>query len=364
VAVFVSLGLTFVIAFVALSVDMGMLYATKAEMQRAADAAAMAGAWRLLDEERLKGSPYEDVVNTDSRTEAANLAAANVVLTNAPIVSPTDDVDLGVWNSHYGTIDFAAPDTFNAVSVWVRRDESHGGSIAMAFGKALGINAKDLSAYAVAGFEDSIGGFEVTSNSGNAQLLPFTLLDTSWEGLIDATVTNGDNYSYDAETGAVTAGADGIPELNLYPGAGAEQLSPGNFGTVDLGSAGNSSADIARQILEGVNAGDLSYFGGSIQVPIDLNGDTGLSAGFKDELEAIKGQARSIPIFESISGNGNNAMYKIVAWGGIRIMNVKLNGSMTSKRLIIQPAYVVDQTAVAGSGGTSDYVYAPVQLIE
>ena len=38
-----------------------------------------------------------------------------------------------------------------------------------------------------------------------------------------------------------------------------------------------------------------------------LNGDTGISAGVKDELASIKGQPRIIPIFSTVSGNGNNA---------------------------------------------------------
>ena len=55
-------------------------------------------------------------------------------------------------------------------------------------------------------------------------------------------------------------------------------------------------------------------------------GDTGISAGVKDELASIIGQTRIIPVFSSVSGNGNNATYVIVRWVGVRVMAVKLTG--------------------------------------
>jgi hypothetical protein len=71
-----------------------------------------------------------------------------------------------------------------------------------------------------------------------------------------------------------------------------------------------------------------------------------------------------IPIFESVSGNGNNAEYKIVKWQGIRIMAVKLTGSMSSKYVMIQIAPVmVNGIVPAPAAGTSQYVFSPVVLV-
>ncbi len=62
-----------------------------------------------------------------------------------------------------------------------------------------------------------------------------------------------DNCRNDPLTGHVSQGADQIREVNLYPqGCGV----PGNRGTVDIGSNNNSTADIARQIVEGVSEAD------------------------------------------------------------------------------------------------------------
>ncbi|MEK7839296.1 MAG: hypothetical protein AAB328_15080, partial [candidate division NC10 bacterium] len=177
-----------------------------------------------------------------------------------------------------------------------------------------------------------------------------------------------DNYAYDPVTGAVTAGQDGINELNLYPGGGASQLPPGNFGTVDIGNPNNSTADLSRQIRDGVSADDLAYFGGELALgpdgTLEFTGATGLSAAIKDDLTAIKGLPRAISLFSSVTGPGNNSVFTIVGFAGIRILDVKLTGSMSSKQVIIQPAYVVDAAAMTGpSSGPSSFVYTPVHLV-
>ncbi len=370
VIVYVAICGAVIIGFAALAIDIGMLYASQAEIQRSADSAAIASAWELLDEDRLQGGAYEEYVIAAAREVAASTAARNEVQNVDPVVYPEDDVDIGYLSDlAYGSsLVFTDAAPSNAARVRVHRDSTHGGSISLYFARLFGADSKDLCAVAVAGFEDGIVGYEVTDSSGNAQLLPFALHVDSWADLLAGAVGTHDNYSYDTDSGTVSAGADGVLELNLYPGAGANQLPPGNFGTVDIGPDNNSTADIRRQILYGVNAADLSYFGGRLELGEDgtvlLNGDTGLSAGFKDALEAIKGQPRAIPIYSQVSGPGNNAMYTIVGFAGIRIVNVRLTGPMSQKELIVQFAFVVDATALAEPGpGPSYYVYTPVRLV-
>jgi len=97
---------------------------------------------------------------------------------------------------------------------------------------------------------------------------------------------------------------------------------------------------------------------------MDLNGDTGISAGVKDELESIKGEPRIIPIFRTVTGPGNNAMYEIVGWAGVRILDVKLTGKMSKKHVTIQPANVKVKGAIPGVDETSNFIYSPVWLIK
>jgi hypothetical protein len=234
------------------------------------------------------------------------------------------------------------------------------------FARVFGYQDSDGWAQATATFRDDVVGFRIDEHSGNVGLLPLALHIDRWNELMAGTRTTGDNYSYDPSSGLVSAGGDGIIEMNLYPGAGGSQLPPGNFGTVDIGNPNNSTADISRQIREGVNQSDLAWFGGEINLSstgfIMMNGDTGLSASIKDDLEAVKGQPRSIPLFDQVSGNGNNSFYRIVGFAGIRIMHVKLTGAMSQKAVIIQPAMVADDTAITGGNNLSRFVVAPPRL--
>lgn len=98
-------------------------------------------------------------------------------------------------------------------------------------------------------------------------------------------------------------------------------LPPGNRGTVDIGSPNNSTNDLKRQIVYGVNANDLAFFPNGVlkfneQGFLYLNGDTGISAGIEASLKSIIGEVRAIPIFIDVSGPGNNAEYTMVKFVG------------------------------------------------
>lgn len=376
VVVPVAASLVVLAGIAALVVDIGRIYTARSELQACTDAAALAGANVLLNEGRLKGLTELNQVLAAARATAADFALRNQVMGQGPSMdlnssnAADGDIVIGYLNDPTNLnapLDFSDPFRFNTVQLLVHQDETRNGSIAMTFARVLGFNSKSIRGRAAATFQDGIVGFNVTQSGQNAGLLPFALKRTVWDSLLQSGLNgSNDNYHYDSATSTVTAGSDGIPELNLYPGAGIGQLPPGNFGTVDIGAANNSTADICRQILYGVNETDLSYFGGELRLGADgtlpLNGDTGLSAGFKDELAAIKGQPRTIPLFNSVSGNGNNSYYIVTAFAGVRIMNVKLTGAPSGKQVIVQPAVVVDGSAVSGANGDDYYVYRPVTL--
>ena len=205
VAVYVAICGTVIIGFAALAIDIGMLYATQAEMQRCADAVAMAATWELLGEERLLGGASLDELELLARETAAYVGSRNPVQRDAPIVDEFEDVDVGYLSDlTYGSsLVFTDAAPANAMRVRVRRDSERGGSIALYFAGFLGANSKDLLVKAVAGFEDGIVGYEVTDETGNADLLPFALHVNYWDGLLAGTIFTGDDYSYDPETGAV-----------------------------------------------------------------------------------------------------------------------------------------------------------------
>lgn len=373
-AVFVAVCSVLLISMAALAIDLGMLYVARTESQVSADSAAMAAAWLLVNEDRLRGNSA--AVFEAARAEAQRVAGLNKVFKVSPYVDPNSgndpagDVLIGHLSDPANageSMDTGEAGLFNSVRVRIRRDDERNGPLRNFFAGLFGHLSSNVLADATATLRDGVVGYRVTDQTGNAELLPFTLQVDYWNNLLSGAHHSGDNFAYDPETGTVSAGHDGINELNLYPGGGSGQLPPGNFGTVDIGPPGNSAADLARQILYGVSAADLAYFGGELRLGADgslnLNGDTGLSAGVKDELAAIKGLPRAIPLFTTVSGPGNNANFKITAFAGLRIMDVKLTGAMSKKALIVQPAYVVDDAVITdGNSGSSYLVYEPVRL--
>ena len=357
------------IGMLALSIDIGYIAASKAEARRTADAAALAGAWQILDsvqQNRDSNGLLNEVNNT-----AINMASLNSVCNYAPSLSITGqdtDVTLGYLASldPSATVVFESNNPYRAVRVRLRKSEASNGQVPLFFARFFGQTGRDLTVESTAATAMRIKGFNSPSTgTAGLDLLPFALDQQTWTDLLNG--GGSDNYKFNATNSSVTGGGDGVKEVNLYPqGTG----SPGNRGTVDIGKVNNSTADLSRQIVDGISQQDFIDLGKPLVLDgngtMTLNGDTGISAGVKDELASIIGQTRIIPVFSSVSGNGNNANYTIVRWVGIRVMAVKLTGSMSSKYLIVQPASVIARNSIAGdmSRVWSDFIYSPVILVK
>ncbi len=354
------------VAMVALAVDIGYLLVTRDQLQRSADAAAIASAWELVDPAGPKRSVDYAQLTDQVETIAAQYAALNPVLKSTPLLGESD-VQLGFIpnptdpNSPFQSINVGTP---NAVQVSVRRDTEQNGEVPLFFARVLGIDKRAVRAQATAVLINSVAGFKPPADGTNLLLLPFALDEETWNELVEFGVGD-DNYRYDTDTKTVKPGSDGIREVNLYPlGTG----SPGNRGTVDIGGNNNSTADIARQITDGISAEDMAHFPDSklefdASGELALNGDTGISAGVKDELTAIVGKPRIIPIFRQVTGPGNNAEFTVVQFAGVRVLHVKLTGSMSSKKVIIQPCNIVAKGSIpSATPGSSHFVYSPVWL--
>lgn len=362
-AVLAAVVLIVVMAFTAFAVDIGYILLAKSQLQGGSDAAALAA---VLE---LPAALGAGAVLTSSQAEQAarEAAAATAALNRVADVSSiylngNRDVRFGryqwdplsgTWTRQWGVT------PYNMAEVTLIRGEAFtangqpntGGDrpLSLFFAPLIGNDTANVSTKATAAFPAGVG-FRITAQSNlTADILPIALDANTWNALLAG--TGRDRYAYNPETGQVTSGADGILECNLYP-EGTGDLPPGNRGTVDIGSPNNSTADIARQILYGVNAQDLAYHGGELRTdlgPIMLNGDTGLSAGIKDELASIRGRPRAIPIFTQVANPGNNAMYTIVKFVGIRIMDVKLTGPPNGKHVTIQPAPYYGAAVIPGS---------------
>jgi hypothetical protein len=362
------------VGIVAFAVDLGYLLVARTELQVSADAAAMAGAWELMDQDALYGDTSMAKPIASARATASQFAGLNLVCTRSPSVdeneqnSETGDVVVGTiseYGNPHAAMSFADQTTFNTVKVRVRRNAQMNGNVPFFFARIFGFDGAPAEATATAGFLKQAAGFRAPQGGENLGILPFALDLKTWQDFENGLITT-DDWSWDGAAGEVAKGPDGIHELNLYPEGNG---SPGNRGTVNIGGNHNSTSHVSDQILHGVTAKDLEFHGGSLEFGEDgtmsLQADPGISAGFKDALEAIKGEPRMIPIFSELKGNGNWATYTIVKFVGIRIVDVDFTGS--NKHLTIQPAVMVTKGLIPASTeqptNTIQYIYSPPFLI-
>ena len=362
VVVVMAFFLMVFVGFIAFAIDIGYLVSSKAELQRTADATAMAACWEYAEQLSQGANHADAALAADSAITAST--SPNVVCGSSPVTG-ADDVSWGYLadlTDRYSPLDASDTAVVNAVEITIQKTSQRNGMIPVFFAKALGFDGFISESKATAAILRNVAGFKTPSDDSNLDILPFALDVESWNSLLASQTT--DDWTWNKTTKSIQCGSDGVYEVNLYPqGTG----SPGNRGTVDIGSSNNSTNDIARQITDGISSDDMDYHNGELKFDengeLALNGDTGISAGVKDELASIKGEPRIIPIFQRVEGPGNNAEYTIVQWAGVRIMDVKLTGPMKKKRVIVQPAPIVVRGTIPGGTEGSDYIYSPVVLV-
>lgn len=346
------------VTLMAFALDFGYINTADTQMRRCADAVAMAACWELYDQQ-VAGYETLDFIKT---LDAANAIASVNAVGDSTLQLDPYDLELGRYKLD-GSWDTSDPQQFNAVRVNLRLQGANS-ELPLFFGELTGRHSQSLQSTATAAMFNSISGFyEPGSDEETIEILPIALDLESWQDVVAG--NTGDSFNF--ENGEVKNGTDGICEISLYPtGTG----SPGNRGTVDIGAANNSTADLSRQIVHGISKQDFIDLDKPLKFDedgeLELNGDTGISAGIKDELASIVGKHRIIPIFSKVQGNGNNAMYTIVAWEGVTILDVKLTGKKTAKHVTIQPRKMIARNAMIDQSGTnaSSHIITPVLLVE
>ena len=370
-----AVAMVTMLGFVAFTVDVGFMSQTKAQMQTAADGSSLAAALEMPQGWGAGKTLTYSQVDTAGRSAAQTVASLHRVGEQAAAyLDTTRDVRFGqrtkstqgAWVESWGI------SPYNMVEVTIHRDQELAGKTAtradqqlpLFFAPAMGNKSASLTAKATAVLSPA-DGFSIPAGSGlTCPVLPITVDDVTWNNLIN----NGagtDRYNYTSSTGVVTSGTDGIKEINVYPtGVGL----PGNRGTVNIGVSNNSTAILSRQIRYGLSESDLAMYGGTLRIPasgtLSLSGNPGLSAAIENDLTAIIGQPRAIPIYTACVGNGNNANFTIVKFVGVRILFARLNGNPSAKQVIIQPATVFSTRFTAGTGALQpDSILAELKII-
>jgi len=264
----------------ALAVDVGYIYCTRARLQNAADAAALAAAQQLA-EERNAGSG-EATARSAAATEAAALVGANW--------------EAAGWHVAFGAfeegtfIEQSAETPATAVKVVAGRDEeAPGGALALFFAPLAGVNSVNVSA---AGLCSLSAGIRTIRNNSN--LMPFAV----YEGDV------------------VQAGQTMV----IYDHG---QVAPGNFGLLNFDGGSMGTPELWDWILHG--------YPGEVSIDPDvgyawIDGECGFRTAIRSAIEQRIGDGVIVCVYDDVTGQGANARFRIVRFMGVVLTGCHLTG--------------------------------------
>lgn len=363
----VAMALLVIGACLALVFDRLWLDAAQIELQAAAEAAALAGAGQLATDARLLKEPGD-------LESAARSAAIAIGQKNHAVGSPVDlfdgeqgDVQVGsiVMSPENGQMEFVTEtDRLTTCVVRAARLENRGNPVALFFRQLTSNTQGNAQAFAEASVDNRIIGVQPGERSP-VPALPVAILlahpdprrHDTWQRQIDMKL-GLDRYRFDASTGEVVAGPDGIPEMMLHgasPSAEAEDCEKANLLTIDSGN-GLHEQRVITQIENGWTVEDLKPFGEEFrtdQGPQRLDVDAAMIGTLQDRLEALIGQTRICGVYmEHKSTSRTLGQASMVNLVGIRILAVE-NAGGQQVHLTIQPAVVATRTALLGTQETA-----------
>jgi len=345
VAPLVALLMVPLIGMVALAVDYGYLCAVKTDLQRAADAAALAGVRDLVPNEF--GFQNQATVRNRVRT----YAAANLQNMSGFTVADSD-IEIGRYNpaTINTKVELLNDGIYDTVRVKLRRDATLNSPVSLFFARIFGIQTANVTVTATAILQKASFIYPA------GDVLPFTIPVETW-----------DNWTLTKELIVYN-------DTKMTDGVG--NPVPGNWGTLDIGYTNNSVADMNDQILTGLRQPDIDalYDDGRIASneffdttePSWFQGDTGLSQGLKQSVTQVYGKIKLIPIFDVQNGDvGGNLEYHIIKWGVVKVITSEWGSNPYVK---VQKQSVYDgrlrpQKDLSNTGGTIEGVYTTPVLV-
>lgn len=347
IAPFTAVLLVPLLAMAAFAVDLGWIAQVQSDLQNAADAAALAGAGRLMDgfvryNATTSGTQQVAVLSqsqSDARDSAKTVAGLNAA--GVPSLTLSDaDIEFG-FTDEAGGYTASTPNSGypNTVKVTLRRDNSANGPLGLFFGPVLGVNTMNLQATAAATiYTAKVDGFNNTPTG----LLPVTYDVAHWNNFL---------RTGQAPDGSTTTDAGGNPALNVY----ASVNDSGNFGLLSLDASHVGSSTIQDWINYGMSPQDLSALNSagpngsnptaliplsqhdnSIQPTSSNNGSwdwqglPGMQQDVVNTLGSYVGDTFLLPLYQAYDpsasnytagvGQGSNYYYNIVDFVSIQIV--------------------------------------------
>lgn len=359
------------VGMLAFSIDIGYICAVQAELQNAADAAALAGAQQMqtpfvsfyspgqTQQSQIYLQVTTDTSDSSSPIPTAQRYAAYNQAGGVNIQVPTSDISFSYYDGTSPFIPASYPTYFpNTITVTTRRDSVANNPLGLFFARIFGMTTMNLTATASATiYAGDVSSLQVI-NGVNAHILPVALDVNVWTNFANANWTSawlGSN---------VTTGSNGNPQLQVYPFATG---TPGSFGLIDTGVPSNNAPAFRNWIDTGSTPNDISYLLNNSLLPVSPSAPEpwkvgpGMTSTLLSNFQSQMGVPNLIPLFVPVipvpgSSNpgdnytaanyqGQNATYAVVGFVGVTITQADGSGK-ANMTISVQPTAIVDPTEV------------------
>jgi Flp pilus assembly protein TadG len=362
------------LAMMAFAIDIGWIDVTQADLQNAADAAALAGAEQLMgDSNHLNGivqynlpgqtnqATILSTAESNAKTAAKNFASYNAAGGVSSLVLNDGDIEFGFTDA---SGKYTAAPTYtgfpNTVKVTLRRDSNANGALGLFFAPVIGVQNVSLTAKAAATiYTGTVDSFN-SNASQPIHILPMTYDVSAWNNFL-ATGQGPD--------GSTDTAANGAPQLQVYPSL----KDSGNFGELSLDQGNDGASTISGWIANGVPSSDLANEFSANLLPLsahdptqwDWKGNPGMKTSTVHTASNYVGQTFLLPLFTPYSpdpnyaagtGNGSQYYYNIVQFVAITLTTVDNQSIHVQPTGLIDPNLILSSSTVAPAGTTSSVV--------
>jgi hypothetical protein len=267
-----------------LAIDLVNLYVARSEAQRAADAAALAGAKTFVDTTYISGGVLQSTAMTVARDAATTVGGQNKIGSDAVVIADGDV-----------TFNFTNPQN-PLITVQVNRTTASGNPVPTLFMKAFGVNTADVSATATAeAYSPAGGGPPVCTGCLKPWILPNCDSDHNNENnaLSPNCPMNSDRYVNETTGAVVNPGASPAGVIGqlvtLKYGQPSDAPAPSQFYPIDLppgtdpvicpdcAGSGGGGAALYRQNIACCNTNRL-YCGQMVDINLEPGNMVGPTA--------------------------------------------------------------------------------------
>ncbi len=387
----IALALLVVMGCMALVLDRLWLDAAVVELRTTAEASALAACRELATDDLLRESKDQDNNDRDSnavierinnaRTAAAGIAGSNLVAGDPVTLDVTDDGDIHfgrlVFNADRGEIRFLQTNSNpTSVVVTTRRTRAGNNPVALLMRQISRQPVGDAAARAEATIDNRVIGLRAL-DSMPVPALPIALLridpagkrKDTWNAQIEQRLGH-DNFRYDADSGEVEKGSDGLPEISLSISTKGGVLEALNFQFIDLGTKLKEKG-LVRQCQDGWSVDDLDSHDGELipdADPIEVTSTGRINNATLTALRQNLGVPRIVALYDElnrVSGSGYSRIH-ITGFAAGRVMALHINATDELCEIVFQPAVMTTRTAVIvgentrflrGGGNPNRYIY-------